>query len=223
MSTTLNEEKADQTGGLSDRDVIEFIRSRGSVTVADLVGFSGVTATAIRQRITRLVQRQLVKRVSESVGRGRPTHRYSLSREGVRSCGTNYEDLVRVLWNEIRDIEDPDIRYTLLRGIVSRLADLYRDKVEGETLAERLQSLVSLMGDRQVPFEVKQEKGSPLPVLSALACPYPGLSEQDRTVCSMERMLFSEILGGNLKMTSCRLDGGKHCTFDVSDPPARIA
>jgi DeoR family transcriptional regulator, suf operon transcriptional repressor len=223
MATTLNEDKTELTGGLSDRDVIEFIRSRGSVTVAELVEFSGVTATAVRQRITRLAHKQLVRKDAESAGRGRPTHRYSLSREGIRSCGTNYEDLVRVLWNEIREVEDPDLRYTLLRGIVSRLADLYRDKVEGKDLAERLQSLVSLMGDRQVPFEVTQENGSPLPVLSALACPYPGLSEQDRTVCSMERMLFSEILGGNLKMTSCRLDGGNHCTFDVTDPTVRIA
>jgi hypothetical protein len=30
----------------------------------------------------------------------------------------------------------------------------------------------------------------------------------------MERMLFSELVGDNLKLTNCRLDGGSCCTFE---------
>jgi predicted ArsR family transcriptional regulator len=108
------------------------------------------------------------------------------------------------------------VRHGLLKRIVSRLADVYRDQIKGDSLGERMESLVELMRGRNVPFEVIQPVNGQLPVLKALACPYPSLAEQDRTVCSMEKMLFAEILGSGLRLNDCRLDGDAHCTFDMN-------
>lgn len=201
---------------VGDRELIEFLRRRGTATVQDMVEFAGVTATAIRQRLTRLLEQDLIVRAAESAGRGRPTHRYSLSTAGVRTSGTNNEDLVAVLWSEVRAVEDPDVRYGLLKRIVTRLADLYRDRITGDTLDERMHSLVALMQGRNVPFEVVEPAAGQLPVLKALACPYPSLAEQDRSICSMEKMLFAEILGSKVRLQECRLDGAHHCTFDAN-------
>jgi predicted ArsR family transcriptional regulator len=72
------------------------------------------------------------------------------------------------------------------------------------------------MSERHVPFEIQQSPTDELPVLTALACPYPDLAEQDHSVCAMERMMFAEILGEPLKLTQCRLDGATCCTFEAS-------
>lgn len=201
---------------IEDQDLIEFLRRRGAATVQEMVDFAGVTATAVRQRLTRLLEQGLITREAESAGRGRPTHRYSLSAAGVRTSGTNNEDLTSVLWSELRAVQDPDVRYGLLKRIVTRLADLYRDQIKGDTLDERMESLVSLMRGRNVPFEVIRPVDGQLPVLKALACPYPTLAERDRSVCSMEKMLFAEILGNGMRLQECRLDGATHCTFDTN-------
>ena len=37
------------------------------------------------------------------------------------------------------------------------------------------------------------------PTLTAHACPYPKLAEQDRAICKMEEMLFTELLGRRWK------------------------
>jgi len=206
----------DEEPVIGDREIIEYLRRQGAATVLELVDFAGVTATAVRQRLSRLMDQGLINRESEAAGRGRPIHRYSLSVAGVRSSGTNYEDLVGVLWTEIRAVKDPDVRHGLLKRIVTRLADVYRDQIKGESLGERMESLVELMRGRDVPFEVIQPVNGQLPVLKALACPYPSLAEQDRTVCSMEKMLFAEILGSGLRLSDCRLDGDTHCTFDMN-------
>jgi predicted ArsR family transcriptional regulator len=60
------------------------------------------------------------------------------------------------------------------------------------------------------------QTGSP-PTLTALACPYPELAERDRSVCAMERMLFADLLGRDVKLAGCRLDGAACCTFEVPD------
>jgi DeoR family suf operon transcriptional repressor len=69
-----------------------------------------------------------------------------------------------------------------------------------------------------VPFTLDTEGG--LPVLTALACPYPDLAERDRSVCAMERMMISEALGESVRLSACRLDGATCCTFQASAAPA---
>ncbi len=201
---------------LTDRCVVDFLRRQGACTISDLVDFAGVTATAIRQRLNRLMRQGLVAREAEVAGRGRPTHRYSLTRTGMRLGGNNYEDLAGALWSEIRAIKDPEIRQGLLKRIVGRLSDSYRKQVRGVDLHERMVSLAELMKKRDLPFEVTMSDSSALPVLTTFACPYPDLAEQDRGVCSMEKTLFSEILGENIRLGGCRIDGENCCTFEVS-------
>jgi len=199
---------------LSDRTIVDYLRRRSVATVGDLVEFTGVTATAVRQRLTRLMEKGLIARESTAAGRGRPMHRYSLTPAGTRSGGTNYDNLAQVLWEEIREVRDPEVRQGLLKRVAERLADVYRDQIHGETLRERMAELVKLMSGQDLPFEI--DESEELPVLTALACPYPDLAEQDRGVCAMEKMLLSNVLGEGLKLSSCRLDGANCCTFEAS-------
>ena len=209
---------------ISDRAIIDYLRRVGSCTINELVEFAGVTATAVRHRLSRLMEQDLIGRKVERAGRGRPTHRYFLSPSGLRSGGDNYEDLAAVLWTELRAVEDPDVRHNLLQRVVGRLADVYRTKIEGSTINEKLESLAGIMQHRDVPFEVEaSEDENQLPILKALACPYPDLAEQDRAICSLEKMLFSEVLGERLRLSACRLDGANGCTFELSQSaPASI-
>jgi predicted ArsR family transcriptional regulator len=156
----------------------------------------------------------LIERHTARTGRGRPSHEYSLTEKGRRETGDNYGDLALTLWNEIRSIKDPEIRRGLLQRIATGLAARYTGRVSGETLGARMTSLVEVLGERKIPFAV--DESGELPVLTALACPYPDLAEQDRGVCAMEKMLFSELLGEGLKLTECRLDGANCCTFETA-------
>lgn len=193
----------------SDTAILDLLRSRKSISVSELGTLLGVTATAVRQRLNRLMAQGYVERVAVRTGRGRPSHQYTLTKEGLRKTGANFADLAVALWEEIRAISDPEIRRGLLERVSKRMAEMYAGRVTGETLEERMESLAALFAERQMPFEVAVEQG--LPVLTALACPYPDLAEQDRAVCSMERMLFSEILGEQVKLSACRLDGESGC------------
>jgi predicted ArsR family transcriptional regulator len=135
-----------------------------------------------------------------------------LTEKGRRRAGANFADLAVALWQEIRAVKDAEIRRGLLQRISRRLAEMYAEQVTGQGVEQRLENLAQVFRDRRIPFEV--ETTSELPVLNALACPYPELAEQDRSICAMERMLFSELVGDNLKLTNCRLDGGSCCTFE---------
>jgi DeoR family transcriptional regulator, suf operon transcriptional repressor len=204
---------SDQTE-TSDRAMLDFMRTHGAVTISSFVAEMGVTATAVRQRLARLMTDGLIERRTERKSRGRPNHRYSLTEKGEQSAGTNFTDMAVVLWEEVKSIEDPAVRRGLLKRIADRLVEKYRGKVEGDTLDSRMTALAGLMGEREIPFRV--DKNGELPVLTALACPYPELAKVDRSVCTMEKLMLSEMLGENVRLSECRLDGASCCTFTPS-------
>ncbi len=210
----------------SDRTLLDLLRRGEALTVSQMADAIGVTATAVRQRLTRLLAQGLIERQATNHGRGRPSHHYALTEKGERKTGSNFADLAVALWQEVRAIKDPAIRRGLLQRISGRLVGLYQPLVEGKERKDRMQAVVELFQDRQVPFEI--DTTDPLlPVLTARACPYPEIAAQDRTVCSMERMMFSELLGENVRLSSCRLDGDNCCTFEptrtaTSGEPATI-
>lgn len=198
----------------SDELLLDLLRTRGALGVAELSAAMEVTATAVRQRLTRLLALGDIERKTERMTRGRPVHRYCLTEKGRRRSGSNFTDLAMALWQEMRGIKDPEIRRGLLGRVSGRMASLYADQIHGSSLDERMESLAEVFRQRQIPFDV--ERTNDLPVLRAGACPYPDLAEQDRSVCSLERMMFSELLGQNVRLSNCRLDGHHCCTFDAS-------
>lgn len=195
----------------SDADLLDLLRSQGPLSVSDMSGVMEVTPTAVRQRLARLMSQGLVQRDAVRIGRGRPKHRYGLTQKGLRLTGSNFTDLALVLWREIGAIEDIEVRKTLLRRVVGALASGYAHQMEGRTTAERMQSLSNLLGQRRVPFSVVSE--GEMPVLTAHACPYPELAEKDRSICALEKILFSELLGQDVQLSQCRLDGADSCQF----------
>jgi DeoR family suf operon transcriptional repressor len=198
----------------SDDVLLNYLRRNGPARISDLVAEAGVTATAVRQRIQRLMTDGIVERHAEKIGRGRPNHRYALTAKGETQSGNNFSDLATVLWEEIKSLPDPEVRRGLLKRIADRFVDKYRDTIHGATLDERMSSLAGLMNDREIPFEVNIAGG--LPILSALACPYPELAKVDRGVCTMEKLMLSEVLGESMRLSACRLDGANCCTFTPS-------
>lgn len=198
----------------SDEVLLNYLRRNGAARISDLVAETGVTATAVRQRIQRLMAAGLIERHAEKISRGRPNHRYALTEKGERQSGDNFSDLAAILWEEIKAVPDPEVRRGLLKRIAERFVARYRGTIHGQSLDERMASLVGLMNEREVPFEVNTSGG--LPILSALACPYPELAKADRGVCTMEKLMISEVLGESMRLSACRLDGATCCTFTPS-------
>src|SRR5687768_16921676 len=163
----------------SDVGLLDLLRKSGPQSVSQLAAAMQVTATAVRQRLVRLLAQGDIERATQRAGRGRPRHRYALTEKGRRRAGANFADLAIALWQEIREIKDPEVRRGLLTRISRRMATLYAGQIRGSTLDERMESLAELFRERRIPFEV--DRSRELPVLHATACPYPELAEQDRS------------------------------------------
>jgi len=190
----------------------------GPQTVGQLIAALGVTATAVRQRLVRLLALGYVERTAvtgmDRMGRGRPSYQYRLTDKGRRLVGHNLDDLACVLWEEVQRIDDAETRAAVIRGVVRRLAEQYANQVSGQDLAERLRSIGEILHRRQIGAAVEQREG--LPVLKVVDCPYPSLADADGTICKLEAELLSRLSGREVHLDTCRRDGGNCCVFSAA-------
>lgn len=202
-----------------DRELLLCLRDGDAKTIGELMDRLDVTATAVRQRVDRLLGLGLIDREKIVAGRGRPTFRYALTAAGSKRAGADVADLAESMWREILRLPAGEVRDRLISGVAQRLgrqyADAMRNAVQaGElSLSERLHLLSGLLRGHEIPAHVHQAGG--LPVLDITACPYPNLTDDssDRSMCRLEEQMLSEALGESVHLSSCRLDGDACCQF----------
>jgi predicted ArsR family transcriptional regulator len=200
----------------SDRALLDLIRRRGPSSVIELARELGVTGTAVRNRLARLLATGLVERRTEHIGRGRPRHTYQASTEAHKRLGQNYADLAVALWEEMMaSVSDRKLRRLLFLRITDRLAEVYRSKVTGHEWEGRLVQLSHVLHDRGVEAEVARDDAGLATILRQYSCPYYELAETDRAICSLERKMLEKVLGRGLRLSQCRLDGDRSCDFEA--------
>ncbi len=207
----------------SDRAILDLLLKHESMTVVQMASALEVTATAVRQRLNRLLAQKLIQRRQEGQGKGRPNHKYSLTTTGRRQAGEDLGEFAEALWEEVLSIEDRAIRQTVVRGIAKRLASKYMHRVKGTTIQEKIDSIAQVFSERRVPLSVVNNGG--VPGLKILACPYPDFEDNESMICMMEQILISELLGRDVQLnsvTSIRDEAGRCCcTFEPTSPESK--
>ncbi len=213
-----------------DRQLLLALRGGESMGIGELTEILGVTATAVRQRVERLLELGLIEREKLVAGRGRPTFRYRLTVAGHQRAGANPSELADAMWHEILLLPETAVRDRLLAAVADRLGRRFANEVNvasqcdkvnettlpSEVLESRFQKLSAVLASRQIDNEVSHS--GELPVLDLGTCPYPSLTDfsDDRAMCRLEEKIFSEALGHPVYLSSCRLDGDACCQFSTT-------
>lgn len=216
-----------------DRQLLQSMSDGETVGVDQMMSKLGVTATAIRQRVERLLEAGLIERQKVVSGRGRPSFVYQLTDRGRWCAGADPTDLAEAMWQEILELSDESLRSRLLGSVAKRLGRRFAERSEaGESgdearLDERMRRLADQLAQRRIATRVVFDNQSVdglkppigqsvgLPVLDVPACPYPALRDatEDRSMCELEAAIFSEALGQPVRLSSCLLDGDSVCRF----------
>lgn len=207
-----------------DRQLLVAMRCGDAFGICELTAELGVTATAIRQRIDRLLEMGLIDREKIVAGRGRPTYQYRLTVSGHRTAGANPVELADAMWHEILAIPDQRIRDELLTSVAARLGRQFAAECgsrEGDSFETRMEKLSEMLIARHMSAEVTHS--GQLPVLDIGTCPFPSLTDtsDDRMMCRLEEQMISEALGTPVHLSSCRLDGDTCCQFSAVDPAGK--
>jgi DeoR family suf operon transcriptional repressor len=197
--------------------VIEYIKRNGSATIKELEDLLGVTTNAVRQHLQALQADGYIVRRQVNSGVGRPHHAYSISAKAHELFACHCDDLALTLLEEVFALEGPERAAMLLGRVGDRLAKRYASSVRGEALQERVEQLAEALHQRGVLTDVHVEDENVI-VLHAYNCPYHELAQEHRAICEMDEEVMRKVLGSDVNLSACMMDGHRGCSFVVSKP-----
>ncbi len=183
--------------------------------MVELIEATGVTRTAVTEQLNELVASGFVKRTIERTGRGRPRHLYSATDSALRTLFTNNQRLIApALLEAVAELGGEDLKRRVLQRASEHLAEHYRRYIDAQEPGERFQQLAAQLGREGVLVEVDEREGRW--TLLERTCPYVDMVDDSRSVCSVEQAMMSTVVGAEVKLLGCRLDGCSGCTFEVA-------
>jgi predicted ArsR family transcriptional regulator len=195
--------------------IIEALARRGPMTIGELVKESEITITAVRQHVNRLLAEGWLERSIHRGGRGRPAFLLSISDQGRQAFATQFGALTRLLLDEIQNLEQPEIAKQILQGVGRQLAKRWGERVGDGSKQQKIAALAEILNEEGVLADVGAAEEET--ALYAHTCPYYEVADQHREICEMERGMIAQLVGGEVTLSQCMLDGEQCCRFDVED------
>ncbi len=193
--------------------VLKAIQVRGKASIKDVAADLGVTTSAVRLYLAQLEARGVIQTEQVREGVGRPHYIYSLTPDGYDFFAKDYGDLARLLLEEVAKTQGPDALRNVLSRVGDRMADLYRDRIAGHDLSERVRAWAELLDQRGVSVEI--ERTGDGYVVREYGCRYRNVAVENRAVCDMERQVMARLLESGVRLTQCVLDGSHGCQFAI--------
>ena len=194
--------------------IIEYLQRQGSATIKELEDLLGVTTTAVRQHLTTLQVEGFIERRTVHAGVGRPHHAYFTTAKVQELFACQCDDLALTLLQEVFLLEGHDKTNLLLDRVGSRLARKYASTVRASALQERVKELAGTLNGNGVLTDAVMHDNAIM--LRTYNCPFHELASEHREICEMDTNMMRKVLGSDVNLSACMLDGHAGCTFVVA-------
>ena len=196
------------------RQIIRLLKRRGPLPVEDIADHLDVTVSGARQHLSSLERDGVVTYQRIRQGPGRPRHLYELTERGDALFPRRYAELLNELLGYVREA-DPSLVDRVFGRRAQRRADAARDRLHGESLAERLRDVVGILDDEGYYPELDpQDDGSWRLVVRN--CPVRALGERYASACTAEVGYLRRLLpGADVRRTAHLLNGQPFCAYEI--------
>jgi predicted ArsR family transcriptional regulator len=201
--------------------IIEYLQRNGSATIKELEDLLGVTTTAVRQHLTTLLVEGYIERRVVHAGVGRPHHAYFTTAKVQELFACQCDDLALTLLQEVFHLEGKERALLLLDRVGTRLARRYSSGIRSSLVQERVHELAGSLNGNGVLADAQPQDDNTI-LLRTYNCPFHELAHEHREICEMDTNMMRKVLGSDVSLQKCMLDGHAGCTFVVkSTAPAQ--
>lgn len=186
-------------------------------TLDELAALLGVTRTACKQQVLRLLDLGYLSFEDSKGEVGRPKRRYLVSPQGMDVFPKQYSWLSNALLGHLAAKLGPGGSQRLMKDLAASVAaPLMATWEKGEPVAQRLKRVVGLMNVLGYRAALKPAPASKDAVIEAVNCVYHSVAKEHPQLCQFDVSLLENASGSSVKLESCIAKGGAVCRFCLS-------
>jgi DeoR family suf operon transcriptional repressor len=203
--------------------IMDILRRRHEATVEELTKALELAPATVRRHLDILQRDGYVKVRPVRRETGRPHYAFSMTEAGEQLFPQHYVRITNRLIEEIMALAPEDtsgksgkeLAGVIFERMTDRLARTYGPRVDGATLAERVQQASRLLANEGLTIEAQPDGEGFL--LLGHGCPCRRLSAKDIDACSHDRRLLSALLKAEVEPAPDAANGEGFCAYRVRD------
>ena len=205
------------------RTKIVAILRRGEATIEELTHALDLAPATIRRHLDILQRDGFVRVWPVRRETGRPHYAFALTEAGgdllphhyIRITTRLIEEIVALRPGETAGRSGRELASLLFERLAEDLADAYEPRIDGATLAERIDQTVAVLADEGLVFEVEPQEDAYL--FRGIECPCRRLAgPAGDEVCGHDQRLLGRLLQADVEA----LGGEGSCVYRVRPRPS---
>lgn len=212
MSTALDLVSSD-----TRRELLQIIKREGSLSVDEGMEALDMARTTVREHLLRLKQMGLLERTVERKGRGRPSHRYQMSRRAKMLFPSRDGELMGEFVSYLQEEGEETVVEAFFEAYWKDRTEAVKKKlreVAPDDTDAQLEVLREILEAEGFMPEVDREKGQI--TIRECNCPFPESVKKTRIPCRLERDFYETIFETELDRVTYIPDGNPACTYEVA-------
>jgi predicted ArsR family transcriptional regulator len=199
-------------------NILNILRSGGSVTVEELAQTIGLASATIRRHLDILQRDQLVTFDQVRRKSGRPEFAYRLTERGHETGYRDYPTLLNRLIRTIKGLDPAELTEQpgeqLLQLLMDRMSERLITSYTDTTYSleeSPVQQLERVLTDAGFSPQVSLEDGRLC--IRLCNCPFRAAALEEESLCLFDRRLIANILGREPERQTTIRDGHDTCTY----------
>jgi predicted ArsR family transcriptional regulator len=216
----MNDREEFRAPGIGDtqRAILEALKRRGRLTLADLGSDVRLTAGTLREHLNALAAHGLVRRVGRrQAGRGRPEVVYGLTEDGDALFPQREGELLAELVRHLLASGDQEILRAFFDARVGARRDAALTRLQGLTGEARLREVAAILREEGFMPELDRSPASGRAIIRLCHCPLTDVVAVTRLPCRAELELVGEMIGAPLERISYMPEGAHTCSYAVRE------
>lgn len=206
------------------RELLQMIKRRGSLSVDEAMEALGMARTTVREHLLQLREKGLLSRTSEPQGRGRPSHRYEMTRRAKVLFPSRDGELMGELVEFLKEEEAEDLVETFFERYWTDRTNAVKQKLQAaatDDLEGQLEILRSILEEEGFMPEIDETDGTV--TVRECNCPFPESVKQTRIPCRLEKNFFETLFQTVLDRVKYIPDGNAACSYEVATESVSMA
>ncbi len=203
------------------RQILEVIKRRGEATLRQLVQEIGLSPVTLRAHIMVLERDGYIRARERRGPIGRPFYVYYLTSKAQDLFPQAYDFLCSLTFDALKATADSQVVDLFLKNMAKVWADLYRDRLEGKSLEERVAEAARIRDEEGAMASWERVDGGYL--IHLKHCPLYCVAREHRETCSVELMSLQQMVAAPIERVEWLQEGGNCCTYFVPSQPAAVA
>lgn len=172
--------------------------------------------TTVREHLLHLKEKDLLSRTSEPQGRGRPSHRYEMTRRAKVLFPSRDGELLGRLVEYLQEHGEGDMVKSFFedywenrtKAVKQKLREMASDDVD-----DKVETLREILEEEGFMPDINHEENRV--TIRECNCPFPEAVKETRLPCQLEEEFYKTIFETELERVSHIPEGSSSCTYEV--------